>query len=70
MAARSGAYALYIFPGLRKVREDQLEASAAGNLSAEGTFTSGQMERAVDRHLIEFDEAAHPISTEKTCVFW
>jgi hypothetical protein len=70
VAARKYAYALYIYPGLRKARVDQLEELAAGNVPLSGTFTHSSMERQADQFLKEFDEAATPIPSEKTYVFW
>ena len=70
VAARSYAYALYIYPGLRKARADQIQVLAAGNVPLEGTFTSSGLERAADRFLKEFDVAATAIPSEKTYVFW
>ena len=70
VAARRYAHALFIYPGLRKARADQIQALAAANVPLAGTFTSAGFEREVDRFLNEFAEAATAIPSEKSYVFW
>jgi hypothetical protein len=70
VASRRYAYALYIYPGLRKARVDQLQELADGNVPLSGTFTNSLMEREADQFLKEFEEAETPIPSEKTYIFW
>jgi len=68
--ARSYAYALYIYPGLRQARADYTQGLAAGNVPVQAHFSSRRMEESVDGFLKEYDNSATPIPAEKTYVFW
>lgn len=70
VVARSYAYALYIYPGLRQARADFMQSLATGNVPVEAHFSSARMEREVDELLEEYDGSTTPIPAEKTYVFW
>ena len=59
--ARSYAYALYIYPGLRQARAYYTQGLAAGNVPVQAHFSSARMERSVDDFLEEYDDSATPI---------
>ena len=70
VAARKYAYAVHMFPGLRRARARQLDTLELGSIPRAGTLTSSAFEGDVDRILKEYEAESTAVPAEKEYVFW
>ncbi len=64
------AYALYVFPGLRKQWEADVEFRNVRRTAASRPLSSISLRPRIDRYLSDFDSAKPDIPMERRFIFW